>query len=60
MTVPTFAPGDTVILKSGGPTMTIEKIAKSASGETLAWCIWFDGSKRCSDTFPPSSLKAYE
>jgi uncharacterized protein YodC (DUF2158 family) len=42
-----FKPGDTVILKSGGPTMTIESV-ETVEGVTYALCVWFvkDETKR--------------
>jgi uncharacterized protein YodC (DUF2158 family) len=51
------AAGDTVKLKSGGPLMTVEKVAKSAKGEILAWCIWFEGTKKLDGQFPPAILE---
>jgi uncharacterized protein YodC (DUF2158 family) len=37
--------GDVVVLKSGGPSMTVESI-DVYGGQTKAKCIWFDGPKR--------------
>lgn len=34
--------GDTVTLKSGGPTMTIEGIVQDPYGEMAAECSWFE------------------
>ena len=36
MSKATFAPGDVVQLKSGGPAMTVSELDKS-----MAMCIWF-------------------
>jgi uncharacterized protein YodC (DUF2158 family) len=55
MTEGQFKEGDTVQLKSGGPVMTVEKIA-SYGNEIKAACIWFEGSKKMQGTFKPSSL----
>jgi uncharacterized protein YodC (DUF2158 family) len=51
-----FQPGDTVQLKSGGPTMTISKIEDFNSG-THAICTWFAGTKREVGTFSLATLK---
>jgi uncharacterized protein YodC (DUF2158 family) len=51
-----FKPGDVVRLKSGGPKMTVDQIDASSSRKTV-WCDWFEGSKKFSDTFPPTSLE---
>jgi uncharacterized protein YodC (DUF2158 family) len=45
-------PGQLVMLKSGGPEMTVESV-----GENGVVCIWFDGKRRARDTFPPEVLK---
>lgn len=57
-----FAPGDLVCLKSGGPTMTVEQIAKTQfSTEDVVWVVWFEkvGSKQIvqRETFAPVLLK---
>lgn len=54
-----FKSGDVVILKSGSPIMTIESIGEY-SGVVKAKCIWFDGSKKVSDTFELPTLEVYE
>jgi uncharacterized protein YodC (DUF2158 family) len=48
--------GDTVILKSGGPTMTVKQVS-DLYGTLTAWCDWFDGKKACNGTFPVTSLQ---
>jgi uncharacterized protein YodC (DUF2158 family) len=50
--------GDTVYLKSGGPRMTIDKIAVFSMGGTTkeARCVWFDGKKRMVELFELHSL----
>jgi len=37
-----FKVGDVVVLKSGGPKMTIEKIEQSNSNNTDVKCVWFN------------------
>jgi uncharacterized protein YodC (DUF2158 family) len=49
-----FKIGDTVVLKSGSPIMTVEKVKDSSIS-----CIWFDGTKKLNDPFPPNTLKIY-
>lgn len=44
--------GDQVVLKSGGPVMTVN----SAFGDTVN-CAWFAGKKREQGTFGNESLK---
>lgn len=52
--------GDVVKLKSGGPDMTVEEIAKSGmtgTGPLAAWCAWFDSKgEEKKGTFPLTSL----
>ena len=47
----TMKPGDTVRLKSGGPTMTIREV-----DEELIVCDWFEGSKAQEKSFHVSQL----
>jgi uncharacterized protein YodC (DUF2158 family) len=50
--------GDVVVLKSGGPDMTVSSIGQTEYTDYLqAWCSWFDGKKVVRDTFPLTSLK---
>jgi uncharacterized protein YodC (DUF2158 family) len=38
-----FQPGDVVILRSGGPKMTVSKITKRAiAKKDLVFCVWFN------------------
>jgi uncharacterized protein YodC (DUF2158 family) len=46
----TFKVGDVVMLKSGGPHMTIEAIQPDGSYT----CIWFDKSQQKSANFNPA------
>lgn len=47
----TFSVGDTVVLKSGGPLMTIESI-----GDEIVWCAWFVNDDKKRGQFPPDTL----
>lgn len=52
-----FQKGDVVILKSGGPSMTVDNIQKVFSGQVVV-CTWFDKEhKYCSQTFSPETLE---
>jgi uncharacterized protein YodC (DUF2158 family) len=49
--------GDTVRLKSGGPTMTVAEIERAAAGAgTVARCDWFIRNKLETGKFPVGSL----
>lgn len=48
--------GELVVLKSGGPTMTVTSVGDHW-GEQTAWCSWFDGKKPENATFPVVALK---
>ena len=57
-----FLPGELVRLKSGGPTMTVEKSGKTAMfDEDGVWVVWFEkvGTKQIvqRETFAPSLLE---
>lgn len=52
-----FKAGDVVMLKSGGPEMTINYIDET---KKEAECIWFEGFKKCKDTFNPDALEKVE
>jgi uncharacterized protein YodC (DUF2158 family) len=47
-----FKPGDVVMLKSGGPHMTITEI----EGDK-AWCEWFEGYKSLQGSFKKVALR---
>lgn len=49
-----FKVGDVVVLKSGGPEMTVED-PQNFRGQVE--CQWFGGRKLESGSFPPASLK---
>jgi uncharacterized protein YodC (DUF2158 family) len=54
-----FKPGDVVMLKSGGPYMTVSFVVQGSNhGELL--CHWFDGPVLYNSTFLPNTLKAVE
>jgi uncharacterized protein YodC (DUF2158 family) len=56
--------GDVVVLKSGGPVMTVEEVGRtSASGrvdKTQVYCVWLDGSKKCSNQFHKDTLSLHK
>lgn len=53
-----FAPGDLVMLKSGGPVMTAGK-SGDYNGERKIFCEWFDDKKvRQTGVFHPYLLKS--
>jgi len=57
MTGSPLAPGDTVVLKSGGPLMTV-LYTNAGYGERDLLCSWFlENGERRTDVFPPESLK---
>ncbi|ACO78286.1 hypothetical protein AvCA_20850 [Azotobacter vinelandii CA] len=60
-----FVKGDIVVLKSGGPAMTVESIGNYAEGlargpERGAKCIWFDGGKPQEHVFDVAVLEKVE
>lgn len=50
-----FKVGDSVILKSGGPTMTV--LDTSVGSTDWVSCRWFDGKKFHTELFPPDALR---
>ena len=51
--------GDVVILKSGGPLMTIEEIgsySEEFGPSEGASCVWFQKTERCSAVFDLATL----
>jgi len=50
-----FKPGDVVILKSGGPLMTIE----GEKGKLGYPCRWFEGNDPKRGFFPPETIEKY-
>ena len=59
-----FKQGDKVILKTGGPVMTVAYVTQS--GEYLGptdgnvTCRWFDGEHHRKESFSPAELEAVE
>lgn len=57
-----FEPGDQVVLKSGGPPMTVERVYEDGfiNGEkfTFVSAVWFDGNDYHQDSFRSTSLEA--
>ena len=52
-----LAPGDTVVLKSGGPAMTVQWY-EDDNGQMRAYCIWFDSKNiQQGAQFAPETLK---
>ena len=51
-----FNVGDVVMLKAGGPRMTVESIG-STPDEKAVNCVWFDGSKRVRRSFDAAVLE---
>ena len=51
-----FKTGDDVVLKSGGPRMTINKYVSNDSVK----CDWYNGTDFTSRTFLQDQLKLYE
>lgn len=53
--------GDVVMLKSGGPKMTVAQVATfMGHSGPMAQCQWFENKKMETALFPPSSLKKVE
>ena len=54
--------GDVVILKSGGPPMTVHNIGDySPVGPNPGLlCVWFDSAKKMEDVFHPSTVEPFE
>jgi uncharacterized protein YodC (DUF2158 family) len=50
-----FNIGDVVVLKSGGPKMTVDRV----EGGNMV-CVWFDGNATKYGTFSSSALKVYD
>jgi uncharacterized protein YodC (DUF2158 family) len=54
--MPQFRVGDVVQLNSGGPEMTISFILPTGK----VFCVWFDGSEKREETFPPEAIQLVE
>lgn len=53
-----FNAGDIVVLKSGGPDMTVEKVNESYNDASTYTCSWFAGAKDNKKVFTEAALKA--
>jgi uncharacterized protein YodC (DUF2158 family) len=52
-----FKTGDTVVLKSGGPLMTVQWIGEYMGAPNMVSCTWFDDKKvRKTEVFDPDIL----
>ena len=50
--------GDMVMLKTGGPEMTVTACGKGRADKDLIYCTWFDkGGAVQRTSFPPYALK---
>jgi len=58
---PKYKVGDLVVLKSSGPSMTVEKAIFNSDKEFLGTyrCQWFAGKKLDTGIFPEDSLEVY-
>jgi uncharacterized protein YodC (DUF2158 family) len=52
-------PGDVVILKSGGPAMTVTAVSEQY-GVPSAWCAWFEKTKNHNGVFPLVAVQKYD
>lgn len=59
---PKFKPGDLVVLKSGGPVMTVGSLSTDIADQFGGsyYCSWFAGAKDNHRSFPEAALKAAE
>ena len=54
-----FKAGDVVVLKSGGPSMTVRSVFMHATDRVpIAECTWFLDGKPTSASFPVAMLEA--
>ena len=54
-----FEKGDVVALRSGGPKMTVRKIATLLLGRRLVWCTWFERGKKADAAFDLELLERH-
>lgn len=56
-----FKIGDVVVLRSGGPLMTIHNIGdySNAGFSPGLLCVWFDDKKKVEAVFHPDAVEAY-
>jgi uncharacterized protein YodC (DUF2158 family) len=55
-----FKPGDLVVIRSGGPVMTVTQCAEDQLGMVRVTCSWFDKNAHVEGIFPAPALKTYE
>lgn len=56
-----FSLGDIVVLKSGGPAMTIDKIVPAQYGDPLKYyCRWFKGATAEGGSYTEHSLELFK
>ena len=59
----TIKKGDQVLIKSGGPIMTVQTLGDFSLAKGIehgALCVWFDGNKPMEKVFDVEALKVYE
>lgn len=52
-----FKPGDTVVLNSGSPLMTVERILEDDTLGSSAVCVWFEKGESRTETFVQAMLR---
>ncbi len=52
-------PGDVVLLKSGGPAMTVTAV-EDQYGTLTAWCMWFEKTQHHTGVFPIITIEKTE
>ena len=53
-----FNIGDTVVMKAGGPKMTIVYVGDDPTD--MMQCRWYDGKKFQTEFFPPDSVRLFD
>jgi uncharacterized protein YodC (DUF2158 family) len=54
-----FNPGDVVVIRSGGPVMTVERVGQS-NGHEAVFCTWFEKGKQERGHFAPAAIEIYK
>lgn len=52
-----FKKGDVVVLKSGGPSMTVGAYHENYQGDDRLVCMWFKDGERKAETFYEDQLE---
>jgi len=56
-----FSIGDVVVLKSGGPLMTIENIGDyTPNANPGVYCVWFDERTKMEEVFHLDAVELYD